>query len=322
MGTVQNGPYAYWDEDNILGLGQNYSGWPTTNYNADPCDLNPVYQNAGPDMGHLDVLDWLLDNPDFKDLYINRYADLMNTTLNCDTMMGLMNEFVDILTPEMPGQIARWGGSMTDWQNNISFIENFITQRCAFIDSALVDCYNLVGPFDVTVIVDPPLAGNVQISTLNPSIYPWTGTYFGNVNLNFKATPVTNMVFQNWEVNNNIILPNANSDTMVINLQAGDTIIAHFKDLLPFYDLTVDVEPELSGTVSIENYYPSAFPYSASYLSGQNVELSAEPESGYVFDYWTADNHFLNPNSNKPRGVLYLIGWRSCSSSLQGTHCN
>lgn len=298
--------YCLWDEDNVFGLGQNYSGWPTTNYTADPCDLQSVFSNAGPDMGTMDMLTKLMVNEDFKSAYINRYADLMNTVLNCDTVESVLQDFIDILTPEMPGQIARWGGSMTGWQNNLNFIENYINGRCSYIDSALVDCYDLTGPYDITVLVDPPLSGEVEISTLHPAGYPWTGTYFGNVDLNFKATPATNMVFSGWEVANNVVAPNLSSDTMSINLQAGDTVIAHFENLLPSYDLTVDVTPAGSGEVKVQGIVPVSYPYAASYLSGQIVQMSAIPDAGYTFDYWTLDNNFVNPNSTDPN-VYFLL---------------
>lgn len=298
--------YSLWDNDNVFGLGQNYSGWPTTNYTADPCDLQSVFSNAGPQMGTMDMLTKLMLNDDFKSAYINRYADLMNTVLDCDTVQGVLDGFIDILTPEMPGQIARWGGSMTGWQNNLNFLKNYIDGRCAYIDSALVDCYDVSGPFDITVIVDPPLSGEVVISTIQPANYPWTGTYFGNVNLNFKATPGTNMVFSHWEVSNNAIAPNPNSDTMAMNLQAGDTVIAHFENLLPSYSLTVDVTPAGTGDVKVQGITPSSYPYEVSYLSGQLVQMSAIPESGYTFDYWSLDNNFVNPNSTDPNVYFSL----------------
>ncbi|MBK9733039.1 MAG: CotH kinase family protein [Chitinophagaceae bacterium] len=298
--------YCLWDEDNVFGLGQNYSGWPTTNYTADPCDLQSVFSNAGPAMGSMDMLTKLMLNEDFKSAYINRYADLMNTVLDCDTVQSVLQDFIDILTPEMPGQIGRWGGSTTGWENNLSFLQNFINGRCSYIDSALVDCYDVTGPFDITVIVDPPLFGEVEISTLHPASYPWTGTYFGNVDLNFKATPATNMAFVNWEVANNVVAPNLTSDTVTMNLQAGDTVIAHFENLLPSYNVTVDVTPAASGDVKVQGFLPTAYPYAASYSSGQVVQLSAIPEPGYSFDYWSLDNNFVNPNSTDPNVYFVL----------------
>ncbi|MBA2406893.1 MAG: CotH kinase family protein, partial [Chitinophagales bacterium] len=298
--------YALWDEDNVFGLGQNYSGWPTTNYTADPCDLQTVFQNAGPDMGTMDMLTKLMDNPQFKNDYINRYADLMNSALTCDSVQALLQSFIDILTPEMPGQIARWGGSMAGWEDNLAYLQDQINGRCSYIDSALIDCYEVTGPFDVTVLVDPPLAGDVSISTIAPPSYPWTGTYFGNVDLNFKAAPAANMIFSYWEVNNNIVSPNINADSMTINLQADDIVVAHFETSLPSYDVTVDVTPEDAGDVIIQGTLPGAYPYSSAYLSGQNIELSAMPAPGYTFDYWTLNNNFVNPNSTDPEVYFTL----------------
>ncbi|MCY7411164.1 MAG: CotH kinase family protein, partial [Chitinophagales bacterium] len=294
--------FTFWDEDNILGLSQNYSGWPTTSANAGPCDLNSQFSNAGPDMGSLDMLGWLMENADFKNLYINRYADLMNTTLSCDTMMALYDEFVNILTPEMPAQIARWGGSMTGWETNHAKLATFINDRCIKIDSLLNDCYDVVGPYDITVSVSPPLAGTVKVSSINIANYPWTGTYFGNVDLNFKGTvtPGNNMQFDHWEVNNNVVNPNINSDSMTINLQADDNVVAVFKNVLPEFALTINVVPTNTGTVTIETTTPGTYPYSSAYLSGDEINLSAHPDGDYVFDYWELNNHFVNPNSTTP----------------------
>jgi hypothetical protein len=301
--------YSFWDEDNVLGLGQNYSGWPTTNYTADPCDLAPLYQNTGPAMGHLEMLDRLLVNDEFKNLYVNRYADLMNTVLDCDTMTAMMDEFVDLLTPEMPAQIARWGGTMTGWENNLTYLQDFITQRCTYIDSALVDCYEVTGPYDITVLVDPPGAGEVHVNSLLPQTYPWTGTYFGEVDLGFKAVafPGNNMQFASWEVSNNVINPNPSSDTMSLNLQSDDVIIAHFENVLPSFALTFDVMPAGAGTLTIEGSTPSVYPYSASYLSGDEINIKANPAGGYVFDYWDLSNHFVNPNSTEPDAYFTLF---------------
>src|SRR5262249_45834545 len=76
--------------------------------------------------------------------------------------------------------------------------------------------------------------------------------------------------------------------------------------LLPSYPLTIDVEPEGSGVVTIQNYTPSSYPYSAAYVSGEMINLNADPNSGYTFDYWTLNNHFVNPNSTDPN-VYFTI---------------
>jgi hypothetical protein len=114
------------------------------------------------------------------------------------------------------------------------------------------------------------------------------------------------MQFDYWEVNNNIVNPNINVDSMFLNLTSGDTIVAHFKNILPQFSLTLDVVPALSGTVTMEGITPNNYPYAASYLSGDQIDLTANPASGYQFDYWELTNHFVNPNSTSPNAYFSL----------------
>lgn len=93
---------------------------------------------------------------------------------------------------------------------------------------------------------------------------------------------------------------------MTINLQAGDTVVAHFINNLPSYNVSVDVTPENSGDVKIQGFIPALYPYNSSYLSGQNIQLSATPAAGYMFDYWTLNNNFVNPNSTDPNVYFTL----------------
>jgi hypothetical protein len=93
---------------------------------------------------------------------------------------------------------------------------------------------------------------------------------------------------------------------MSLNLQDEDVVIAHFSNILPAFALTVDVAPAGSGTVKIEGSTPSVYPYSATYLSGDQIDLIATGAAGYEFDYWELDNHFMNPNSTEPDAYFTL----------------
>ena len=302
--------YSLWDEDNVLDLGQNYSGWNTTNWNADPCDLQSQFGGAGPNMGHMVILTELLTNQTFKDAYINRYADLMNSTLCCDTMTAHLNWFLGIVTPEMPAQVARWGGSLATWNANVATMQSFITNRCAFIDSALIGCYNLTGPYDVTLNVDPPLAGSIQVNTITPIAYPWTGTYFGPVNCGFKAFANTGYVFDHWSLNNNVLTPGVNVDSVTTNLTADDSLVAHFIfNTLPTYNVTVDVTPPASGDVKVQNTTVTAFPWTNTFTSGDLINMQALPHPGYTFAYWQLQNHLVNPNSTTDLVNFVLFTW-------------
>jgi hypothetical protein len=234
--------YALWDQDNTWNLGQNYSGWQTTTFTADPCDLANNFQNAGPNMGSMDVLTALMTNAEFKQLYISRYADLMNGHLSCDSVQNFLQNYIDIITPEMPKQIARWTGSMAGWQTNLQLIKDQIDGRCAYIAGSIVDCYDVTGPYNLTVIVEPAGSGKVIIGTVTPQAYPYDGTYFGTVNLHIEEVANPDYVFGYWIPGNSTTLtPNFLSDTLSLLLTGNDTLIAHFK-YWPLINSTEDID--------------------------------------------------------------------------------
>jgi hypothetical protein len=163
--------YANWDMDNTFNLGQNYSGWPTTQYIADPCALNNNFSNAGPNMGHFDIFNALMNNVGFSNMFINRYNSLTQTYFSCSYAIPFLDSMVANIAPEMPGHIARWGGSMSTWQNNIQLMKNQITGRCSVITQGILDCYGLVNANTELIeskldVFPNPSGGQFTISSL------------------------------------------------------------------------------------------------------------------------------------------------------------
>jgi gliding motility-associated-like protein len=233
--------YTFWDMDNVFNLGQNYTGVDNTTYLNDPCDPQSLFTND-PDVPHMDMFNALLDNPTFYDLYINRYADLLNTTLNCDTMLSHFDAMLAEITPEMPRQIARWGGTMNDWNYNVQLLRAEISGRCAVIDSLLIGCYQpTIGPKkDIAVQVSPANAGQVKVNTIFPAAYPWQGSYFSNVNLSFQAYANPGYVFDHWELFNHSASPSITSDSIFFSLNTADSVVAVFQLALSVSSNVVD----------------------------------------------------------------------------------
>jgi hypothetical protein len=219
--------YRLWDMDNILNLGQNYTGVSTTTYLMDPCNPTQLFPND-PQIPHTDMLNALMADSVFENMYINRYADLLNTTFHCDTLMAHLDWIVNRLAPEMPQHCARWGGNMSDWQNNLDSLREQISGRCFVVDSLMVGCYNLTGPYDITVLVDPPGSGDVRVNTIVPSGYPYVGGYYGGVTVNLKALNTQGHPFLNWTVLHHTLQPGLNADSVSLYLSSTDTLVAHF----------------------------------------------------------------------------------------------
>jgi len=221
--------YSLWDQDNVFDLGENYSGWSTTTFNADPCDIQSKFQNAGANMGHMDVLVQLMKNAQFKNKYVSRYAELIAGPLSCTNVLNHLNGMIATIAPEMPGQIARWGGTMTGWQNNVTYIQTQINGRCGVISKLMKDCYKVTGPYNITIDVEPLNAGKIMFNFEELKPLPWTSTYFGGINNTLETIANPGYKFDYWELSANTMTPDVNTALVNIRFTAADKIIAHFK---------------------------------------------------------------------------------------------
>lgn len=233
QGTSRKWKYWMWDMDNVYDLGENFSGIPTTGMDADPCAYENTFAGAGPNKGHPDILSKLMTNPDFKSLYINRYADLLNTAFKCDSIMSHFNYFKSILTPEMPRHIAKWGSgsnNLANWNKNMDTLQSKIQQRCSYIEEKIKDCYNVTGPFQITVDVDPPGVGEVKLNSIWLPTYVWKGNYFGNITLSLKQHVIdtAKYTFDYWEFQSHTPSPNNKNDSVSIYLTGTENVIAHY----------------------------------------------------------------------------------------------
>jgi gliding motility-associated-like protein len=219
--------YALWDNDATFGHYINYTGIPDTSPNADPCNPETLPNPGG--QGHVPVLNALMANPTFKQYYITRFADLMNTSFACDSMTTLLDTMIAEIAPEMPGQCAKWGGTVGGWQANVTTMRNYIVTRCTALQQGMIDCYTLTGPYNIIIEVSPAGAGTVDVNSLHLDAFPWTGLYYGGIPTLLSAAPTSSMyAFDYWEMVN-IPTPSANDSAISTDLTSADHIIAHFK---------------------------------------------------------------------------------------------
>ncbi len=223
--------YTLWDMDASFGHYINYTGVPSTEPDADPCNPEALEGSPGSDPeGHLTILSRLRENEEFNYLYISRFIDLANGALSCESMIALLDSMAAVIAPEMEQQITRWGGSYAEWEDNVQGIRDFLEIRCETFSTGLIDCYDLTGPFDITVDVVPAGAGEIKINSEWIPTYPSTGLYYGNINTVFNVKANDGYEFDHWEsINHPFVDINAKRDTF--DLSDNDTIIAVFNEI-------------------------------------------------------------------------------------------
>jgi hypothetical protein len=307
-GGHQKWGYILWDNDATYGHYINYTNIPDTGPTALPCNPETLTNTQSDPKGHIKILKRLMQNPFVKQYYISRQADLINTAYSCENMLAELDSIVAVLTPEMEQHAARWDGTMSEWQANVAQLRNFINTRCKAMDEGIIECYDLEGPYTLTVDVDPPGQGKVKLNTMVIDQYPWTGIYFGGMDNKLEAIPDPNatLPFQSWTSSGGSIFSTKMLDK--VQLTASDTIIAHFslatKVITPTEQPSLAVYPTVvSDQLTVEYYIPEKMPVSLQLfsLTGRAV-LDLTPDNnvmaqgGYTLQLDIAQAH-LSPGA-------------------------
>ena len=267
--------YALWDMDATFGHYVNYTGIPDTGPGADPCDPEQLGDPGG--QGHVPILNSLFENEEFTADYINRYADLSNSTFSCDFMISHLDSLIGIIEPEMPQQIERWGGNIQEWQDNVQELRDYILERCSdVIVSGMEDCYD-VEAITLNVIIEGD--GEVQINSidLDPGNTPWVGTYYSGVPIEIQATPYELVNFY-WEIiDGDATIANVTDLETTLSMLSGPvTLVANF-DACALIESDLIIGPDEVEEGQISQY---------TFFGGEQNELEWEITGGEIL--WTS----------------------------------
>ena len=307
--------YTLWDMDNTFDHGTNYTGVPTMSVNADPCDPSSLSDPGG--QGHIPIWNELLNNDDFFDDYLNRWQDLANGYLSCDTMIAILDSMINVIDPEMPRQIAKWGGTYTEWQSNVQDVRDFINARCSIMNVGFGPCYPaLSGPHNVTVQILG--IGEVEMSDgnlINQTNTGWTDQRYGGVNLPFE---VKSGSFQNWEVlPSGVYVYDPNVDTLVLDLQGDVTVIANFIPPVETRDVTFKINPiGTNSDVVVDGNILGVYPTTINYVLGDTVNVSANIDPLYGFSNWASDSSMIMPQNTSENMSFYANHYDTITLNL------
>jgi hypothetical protein len=87
----------------------------------------------------------LYRNEEWRDTFVKRYAEIMNTTFSTDHMLEVYDEMAASIKDEMPLQIERWGSpsSMSEWEDKVEDLRSCIKERRTYVIKDLQSKFNL-----------------------------------------------------------------------------------------------------------------------------------------------------------------------------------
>ena len=151
----------------------------------------------------------LLNNPNFRNLYINVIADQLNSTLSVANLNARLDAMATSMQPYMATHWALTptsrGASLAQWSNQITVLRNFLNQREALYDQHTRTKFGLTARKSLSVSVNDPTMGTVKVNTvslasrLSATTPTWTGKYYPEVPVTLLAQPAPGYTFVGWQ---------------------------------------------------------------------------------------------------------------------------
>ncbi len=217
--------------------------------------LNPAFKglnrvtSADPDyFQYTHLIRGLLTNGDFKRNFINRYADLLNSTFSSKVVFDKVVDEKNKLAPDIQDHVMRWRypsiaatlpdryaetPSLTKWNSNMNEFQNFAMTRPKNDRNRMMEMFpELLDTFNVTLNVNNKSYGEIKINSINvnakldgitTAVYPWTGIYFRGNPITLSAIPRPGYKFLNWTGSSTSTNPN-----ITINIMGNTVYTAVF----------------------------------------------------------------------------------------------
>ena len=243
-----------------------------------------------------EMFDAILNNPTFKRYFINRYADLINTIYLPSNYNALMHSFKDTMAFDMLNHFAKWGSNNSTWNNNIAIMTNFANLRPGIMRDSINAEFGLAGKVVLTLATSPAGSGRIEISTITPATYPWSGTYFNGNPVTITAIPNPGYTFNHFRSNVTIASNNYNQ-SVTYNFTSNDQITAYFTGSPALVKLSVS---EL-------NYNSDSATNAGDWIELHNYGTFSLDLSGWKLSDGSDNHNFVFPTGTVMAANSYLV---------------
>jgi len=262
------------------------------------------------------ILRKLLENQTYKNYFINRFADLINTTFSYDRSVALISEMENLLDPEITEHIHRWKTILdyATWKYNVSIVKDFALVRPEIQRNHIKSKFSISDTFELNVDVSNQEHGHVKINTIDivPSTvgveqepYPWTGIYFQGVPITLTAVPKEGYSFLHWEGSNLTDLEIVLSPTNNISLKAVFTNTADRED-----DFYTDTKMFFPNPFSDMLYFYTEHigsEYNIYTIDGKHIKNGTIDNSVLDLSELQSGIYILNINKENEKETVYKI---------------
>ena len=181
-----------------------------------------------------------MDNKVYKNFFINRFLDRLNTGLKEEVVMNRVEDFRALITPIMGDHVNRWPSaipSLNAWKYGVNPIKTFGEKRPTFQRQHLIEYFQLEDTtFRLTMNNTTVERGHLKVNTLTIEDTIFDGLYFQGVPVTIEVIANHGYKFSHWKETS------SKEKNLIINLVSDTTLTAIFieNDDLDYSAITIN----------------------------------------------------------------------------------
>lgn len=250
-----------------------------------------IYKHFNPEWSTL-LFSNLLKNIDFRNKFINRFADELNTRFIPQHVKNHIDAVFDLVKPEINAHYTRWDSNPNNAQNNVDRLKTFAEKRMAVMKRDIKAEFDLPDFHNLTITNSDTSKGFVEINNnLNIQENSWKGDYFETVPITLTAIAKVGYEFSHWSG-----ASASRKETIQLNLKNNITVTPNF------------IKSTIKNIVINEINYKSGDEVNAGdWIELYNPNNTIIDVSNWVLKDSQDDHIFSFPNGTIIRANSYLV---------------
>ena len=261
----------------------------------------------------------MLNNAQFKEQFIRRCADLLNSNFREQKVEQTIQEMAAVIRPEIASHLQRWKWSeltqrgfgvphkteyqpftQATWETNLTVMSAFGASRPAKLRQDCMTHFQLTGGLGtLQAQVQPAHSGRVILNTLTIDQSPWQGIYFADIPNTLRPIPNPGYRFVEW------LTPSGNSNSPSLKLKVQ-------RDKTNTLTARMELAPPNPGTpsellITEIQYHPAADKDSGDWFELYNASGAPLNLSGWIFRDEEDQHAFLLPDMVLQAGASLAV---------------
>ncbi len=235
-----------------------------------------------------------VENPDFRDAFINRFADEMNSRFLPENVLAQIEKTQEIIADEVPAHYDRWGEGiwMFDWQTDKMNL--FAERRPFWLKQHIEEVFELPAHHELHLENVDYERGKVLINNrLDIQEENWRGDYFETVPITVTAIAEPGAIFLGWEGD-----ITSSEETLIFDLKSDTKLIPVFR---------VFEQPADGIIINEINYQSAANRDAGDWIELYNDNDFAADISGWTLRETEGEGEFTVPERTIIADKGYLI---------------